>query len=435
MQLARLGTKAEPQYHLFAALEHIVQTTESVMAEITFFNMWQAASRDDQDALIAEMRSEAPELTAKNGFVSLALWKSEKDDHRVLVEGRWVSQAHFDAAVAQNPQALQSRARLEKFAKPAPGLFTECFRLEGKHHDASRLNALLQEAANRWNTLGFEATRIRIGNINLHVARAGKGRPLILLHGYPQSGEIWRHVAPKLAQERMVVIPDLPGMGLSDLKQGNYDLPSISEHIHLLASNLGLKEVDIVAHDWGGAVAAVYALRYRQEVQKLVFIESAVGGAGFESAWNFSQPNPALTFIPFLLTENLSEALVAGREDIFLRHLWQTFTYNKTALPFEDWSPYVEAMKRPGLFHASASYYRSVYAAGDGVRALIASGKLAIPVLSISGEASFGAAQRPFVEAFAENIARHVTIPKAGHFVAEEQPEALLAQIEPFLAN
>ena len=299
--------------------------------------------------------------------------------------------------------------------------------------DGPSLEALLKDAASRWNALGFETSRIRAGEGSVHVARGGTGCPLILLHGYPQSGEVWRKVAARLAEGRMVVIPDLPGMGLSDVKDGGYDLPSVAEDIHALASGLGLKEVDVVGHDWGGAVAAIYALRYRQEVKSLAFIESAVGGAGFESVWVFSQPNPAMTFIPFLLTENLSEALVAGREEILLRHLWQMFTYNKTALPFEDWRPYVEAMKRPRLFHASAGYYRSVYDAVDRVRELIAGGKLTIPVLSISGEASLGAAQRSFVEAFAENIARHVTVPKAGHFVPEEQPEALLEELKTFL--
>ena len=405
------------------------------MAEIIFFNMWQGSSREDQEALIAEMRIEAPALALKDGFVSLTAWRGEKQDYRVLAEGRWASEAHFDAAVAENAQALQARIRLEKFAKPAPGVFTECFRLEGKPNEASHLDQLLKNAGDRWKALGFETSRIRCGNISIHVARAGKGRPLILLHGYPQSGEIWRHVAPVLAQERMVVIPDLPGMGLSDVKQGGYDLPRVSEDIHLLASMLGLKEVDVAGHDWGAAVAAVYALRYRQEVKKLAFIESAVGGAGFESVWVFSQPNPAMTFIPLLLAENLAEALVAGREEIFLRQLWHTFTYNKTALPFEDWSPYVEAMKRPELFRASASYYRSVYGAVNSVRDLIAAGKLTIPVLSISGGASLGAAQRTFVEAFAENIVRHIVIPKAGHFVPEEQPEALLEELKSFLDN
>jgi heme-degrading monooxygenase HmoA len=59
-----------------------------------------------QEALIEEIRGEAPALAAKDGFVSLTAWKPEGKDYRVLVEGRWASQAHFEAAVAGNAQAL-----------------------------------------------------------------------------------------------------------------------------------------------------------------------------------------------------------------------------------------------------------------------------------------------------------------------------------------
>jgi hypothetical protein len=54
------------------------------MAEITFFNMWEASSREDQEALIAEMRIEAPGLAIKDGFVSLAVWKGEKVKSKLL---------------------------------------------------------------------------------------------------------------------------------------------------------------------------------------------------------------------------------------------------------------------------------------------------------------------------------------------------------------
>jgi pimeloyl-ACP methyl ester carboxylesterase len=291
----------------------------------------------------------------------------------------------------------------------------------------------MQEAATRWKAVGFETQRVRAGQINVHVATAGKGPSVILLHGYPQSGEIWRRVAPELAKERQVIIPDLPGMGLSDIKPYGYDLISIAEDIHAVSAALGLKEADLIAHDWGGAVAAVYALRYRQKVRRLTFIESAVGGAGFENAWVFNTPNAALTFIPFLLAEELSEELVSGQEEIWLRHLWQTFTHNKAEAPFTEWQPYLAAMRRPGLFRSSGEYYRSVYGAAEKVRELIAAGKLTIPVLSIAGENSLGAAQLALVEAFAENIARHVVIQGSGHFVPEEQPETLLTEIKKFL--
>jgi pimeloyl-ACP methyl ester carboxylesterase len=383
--------------------------------------------------LIKEIRAEAPALAAKDGFLSLTAWKGEGTDYRVLAEGRWASQEQFNSAVAGNPQALAVRARLETFARPAPGLFTECFRFTTEGVQARPLESLLRDAATRWKAVGFETKRIRAGQINVHVAIAGKGQSIILLHGYPQSGEIWRRLAPELAKERQVIVPDLPGMGLSDIKLQGYDLMSIAEDVHAVSAELGLKEVDLIAHDWGAAVAAVYALRYRQGVRRLTFIESAVGGAGFENAWVFNAPNPALTFIPFLLAQNLSEALVTGREEIWLRHLSQTFTHNKAEAPFTEWQPYLEAMRRPGLFRSSGEYYRSVYGAASKVRELIAAGKLTIPVLSISGENSLGAAQLTFVEAFADNITRHVVIPGSGHFVPEEQPKALSTELKKFL--
>jgi pimeloyl-ACP methyl ester carboxylesterase len=302
-------------------------------------------------------------------------------------------------------------------------------------YEAKSYETLKIEADARWDKLGFETRMMTVNGVELHVATAGSGPALVLLHGYPQSGEIWRDVAPELAKTHTVIIPDLRGFGLSGIAPDGYDLSTVSEDIHQLVKALGHDKVEVVAHDWGAAVGAIYALRHRNEVTKLAFIESAVGGAGFEDVWSFSKPNPAMTFIPFLLSGELTEDMMEGREDIFLKHLWTTFTANKEAMPFTEWQPYVEAMKRPGLIQSSASYYRSVYEAVDDNRALISKGKLTIPVLSISGKASFGDYQKGFVEAFANNIVRHVTVDGAGHFVAEEQPEALMKELRPFIAN
>lgn len=301
--------------------------------------------------------------------------------------------------------------------------------------DSEQFEAQVKLTGARWSKLGLSSRFVPANGVDLHVVEGGSGRPLVLLHGYPQSGEIWRLIAPELARSHRVIIPDLRGMGLSGIAPSGYDLPNLAEDIHQLVRRLDLGEVDVVGHDWGGAVAAVYALRYRDEVRKLTFVESAVGGAGFETIWTFAQPNPAMTFIPFLLTGALATELISGREEQFLRHLWNTFTANKERATFDTWQPYVAAMKRPGLIHSSSSYYSSVYGAIDIVRAMIGQGKLTIPVLSVSGRSSFGTAQRGFVDAFASNIVRDVVIDGAGHFVAEEQPQALEKEVKSFLAK
>lgn len=292
--------------------------------------------------------------------------------------------------------------------------------------------SLRREATKRWASLGFKTQIVQANGARLFIATSGEGHdPILLLHRYPQSGEEWREIAPTLAETRRVVVVDIRGMGLSSIEEGGYDLINVAEDIHQLVIKLGFKQVNLLGHDWGGAVSAVYALRYPSEVIKLAFVESSVAGLGFEDFWTFNTPNPIFTFIPFLLS-GFTEDLMIGREDIFLRYLWRIFTANKSRAPFESWKAYVAAMKRPGLVESSAGYYRAVYEVVDEIRKIVSRGKLDIPVLSISGEASLGDDQIEFVRAFANNIANHTTVPGAGHFVPEEKPDMLLKNIIPF---
>src|SRR5947209_4827051 len=121
-------------------------------------------------------------------------------------------------------------------------------------------DGLADQCRQRWQPLGFTTRTVSANGIDLHVAEGGSGRPLVLLHGYPQSGEIWRAVSARLAQHRRVVIPDLRGMGLSAIATDGYELPDLAEDIHQLVTALGFSDVDVIGHDWGAAVGAAYAL-------------------------------------------------------------------------------------------------------------------------------------------------------------------------------
>jgi pimeloyl-ACP methyl ester carboxylesterase len=139
---------------------------------------------------------------------------------------------------------------------------------------------LLAAARSRWAAHGFATRSARVNDVTLHVAQAGRGDAVMLLHGYPQTGEIWRMIGPELARTHDVIIPDLRGMGLSEVAADGYDLANVAEDIHQLVASMGYRTVRVVGHDWGGAVGAVYALRYRGEVTKLAFLESALNGGG-----------------------------------------------------------------------------------------------------------------------------------------------------------
>ena len=296
----------------------------------------------------------------------------------------------------------------------------------------------MESCKQRWSNLGFTTRFVTVNGVSLHQAEGGDGDPVVLLHGYPQSGEVWRLIAPRLAKSHRVIIPDLRGMGLSEPARDGYDLSSLAEDLHELVASMGLSRVKVVGHDWGGAVGAVYAMRYPDEATHLAFLESALAGAGFEALWNFSKRNPVFTFIPFLMMgENeddgdITEALLAGRESIFLRHLWATFTGDKQAAPFDSWSLYVESMARPGIARSSSSFYRQVYTSAEQVRGLL-SRKLEIPVLAIAGEFGIGANHEALTRAFANNMVANVIVAGAGHFLAEERPDEVFAALHPFL--
>jgi pimeloyl-ACP methyl ester carboxylesterase len=84
--------------------------------------------------------------------------------------------------------------------------------------------------------------------VTLHVAEVGHGDAVLLLHGYPQSGEVWRFVAPEFVETHRVIIPDLRGMGLSEAAADGYDLGNVAEDIHQLVLSMGISKVKVVGH-------------------------------------------------------------------------------------------------------------------------------------------------------------------------------------------
>ena len=413
---------------------------------LTFVNIWTVGDHDKQQQLLSAMKADVAEIISKPGSRGMA-FHSSTDGTRVAVYAQWDSLEAFNQGIANDPTAQGNRVKLAQFGEPNANTYSVDsvnLPLAATKTGASRSpladKGLVNQCQQRWAARGFSTRTVQVNGVTLHIAEAGQADTVLLLHGYPQSGEAWRLISPDLAKSHHVVIPDLRGMGLSEAAPTGYDLGNLAEDIHQLVLSLNTSKVKVVGHDWGGAVGAVYALRYRDEVTHLAFIESALAGAGFEALWNFSKPNVVFAFIPFLLMgESNSEfdttaVLLEGRESVFLRHLWGTFIGDKKAAPFEGWSAYVEAMARPGIATSSSSYYRAAYASADQVRALVEK-KLEIPLLAVAGEKGIGANHEALARAFSNHIVDNIIVSGAGHFVPEERPAELTAALLEFLTT
>jgi len=117
-----------------------------------------------------------------------------------------------------------------------------------------------------------------VGDVDLHWAEMGRGRPLVLLHGLSDSHGTWSRVAPHLARHRRVIMPDLPGHGFSGRPHASYGLDWYAETIAKWIDTLGLEEFDLVGHSFGGGVAQRLLLECGARVGRLALVAS--GGLG-----------------------------------------------------------------------------------------------------------------------------------------------------------
>jgi alpha/beta hydrolase fold len=99
-----------------------------------------------------------------------------------------------------------------------------------------------------------------VNGIQLHYVIGGKGDPIVLLHGWPETWYEWRHIIPELiANNYTVIAPDMRGFGDSEKPLTGYDKKTVAEDIYQLVKKLGYTKIYIAAHDWGGPVAYSYA--------------------------------------------------------------------------------------------------------------------------------------------------------------------------------
>jgi pimeloyl-ACP methyl ester carboxylesterase len=112
----------------------------------------------------------------------------------------------------------------------------------------------------------------------VHYESAGRGEPVLLLHGYPQSASCWRHQIPALAENHLVVAPDWPGYGRSDPPATPATYEAEVERIERLAETLGLDRFNLIAHDYGGFLGLGYVLRHPERVRRLALLNTRAHG-------------------------------------------------------------------------------------------------------------------------------------------------------------
>ena len=270
----------------------------------------------------------------------------------------------------------------------------------------------------------------------VHYVIGGKGDPILLLHGWPESWYSWRRVMPQLALKHTVIAVDMPGFGDSDTL-GSADKKTVASHLHAWLVQIGYPRVHLVSHDMGEPIAYALAAGYPASIGKVVFAEGAIPGYNFADG----SPNDILKVtpqsvggvwhFPFFMNPDKAEMLVQGRESAFVTLMVKDSFYNPAAFPVEEHDEITRWMSAPGGFRNSTAYYAALFT--DAAQNQAAKIKLAMPILVMDGEYGFLKFANPASVRLTATNVRAVVVPRSGHFVADERPGFVAAQINSFI--
>ena len=273
----------------------------------------------------------------------------------------------------------------------------------------------------------FRTQNIKTDGAVIHVRVGGSGPAVLMLHGFGDTGDMWAPLAARLVEDHTVVVPDLRGMGLSSHPEGGYEKKTQARDVARVVDKLKIDKADLVTHDIGNMVGYAFAAQYADRVTRWVVMDAPLPGIG---SWDEIVRSPALWHFNFRGPD--VERLVKGRERIYLDRFWNELSANPKSIDEATRRHYAKLYARPGAMHSAFNQFAAFTQDAIDNKALAAKGKLAMPILAIGAEKSFGAAMADELHHVATEVTSAV-IPNSGHWLMEEQPKATIAAIVAFL--
>jgi pimeloyl-ACP methyl ester carboxylesterase len=272
--------------------------------------------------------------------------------------------------------------------------------------------------------------------VALNVATAGTGSPIVLLHGFPQTHLMWRHVAADLAADHTVICPDLRGYGdsdkPSDTDASTYSKRTMAADIVAAAAALGHERFALIGHDRGALVAFRTALDHPGVVSHLASLDVLPT----LDMWDVMHgTSAAVGFHLYLMAQppGLAETMIAASADVFFGYFLDIWTRDPQAIPGDVRDEYLAASAK--AVPSIVADYRA--SAGIDVQHdledLNSSRRLSMPVTVIAQD--WGSALGFDAEALWQKWAIDVQhrIIESGHFMAEESPDEISGAIRELL--
>ena len=258
--------------------------------------------------------------------------------------------------------------------------------------------------------------------------RIGHGEKVLLISGFPQTRRSWNQLIPLLSPKFETIPADLPSFGDSAILAAPATTENVGKVFHAFVDGLGAP-LHVVAHDFGAWCAYSWALQFPQDFKSLTLIEAGIPGVTLTNDIQVSDYTRKWQFV-FQMLPELPVELTRGKEDMYVGWWFKNKVFKPGAVPAQDVAAYVRAYAREGRMDAAFDYCRNIIEDME-FNASHFKDKLAIRLLAVGGDHSIprmGDSLRPYFQ----NVTSLV-VEDSGHFVPEEQPEALAKALFAFL--
>jgi pimeloyl-ACP methyl ester carboxylesterase len=287
---------------------------------------------------------------------------------------------------------------------------------------------------------GVEHRFINLPGLRMHVAEAGSGEPVVLLHGFPQHWWEWRDVIPGLAEQYRVICPDLRGCGWTDAPPDGYTRDQFLADVVALLDALGLDRVRLISHDLGAIPAFSLCIDHPERVVSHVAI--AVPPPFIRFHLRLIPVMRYLWFQVALAIPGLGPRLAGGGKQRLPRWLFHRFSPHPEAWTGKHVDAYIAQLREPDRAHAGSAVYRHLVVPEflRILRGSYRSRRLEPPTLLL-----FGRDDPAFTPGLIDMLLRDrdkyadqvevAFVDGAGHFLPDEAPQQVLSGSLEFFAR
>ncbi len=282
---------------------------------------------------------------------------------------------------------------------------------------------------------GVKHHYVDAGRLRVHVAEAGRGEPVVMLHGWPQHWYVYRHQIPALAERYRVICPDLRGFGWTDAPPFGYEKEALAEDVVRLLDALDLGDgVRLVGHDWGGWIGFLLCLYHRARIRRFLALNIAPPWAQLNA--RTVGATVRFWYQGLLATPLLGEWVLRNRPGL-LRLVLTADSTRKERRSEQELDAFIAPLREPARARASVRLYRTFLlkefpaVARGKYRTL----RLRTPTLLLFGTRDFAIST-----SFLEGTERHGDdfrieyVHDSGHFIAEDKPELVTERALAFFA-